>query len=90
MTKAELIDALAAQVDITKSCAGKVLDAFAAVVADTLKTGEQVVLPSIGKLDLTHRKARVGRNPQTGEDVQIPASTGVKFKAAKALKDAVA
>lgn len=90
MTKAELIDALAAQADITKSCAGKVLDAFAAVVADTLKTGEQVVLPGIGKLDLTHRKARVGRNPQTGADVQIAASTGVKFKASKALKDAVA
>ena len=90
MNKAELIDALAAQADITKSCAGRVLDAFADVVAGTLKTGEQVVIPGIGKLELTHRKARTCRNPQSGAAVEIPASTGVKFKSAKALKDAVA
>lgn len=90
MTKAELIDALADAAETTKANADRMLATLATIVGDELKSGNQVILPGIGKLDLTHRKARVGRNPQTGEDVQIPASTGVKFKAAKALKDAVA
>lgn len=90
MTKADLIHALADAAETTKANADRMLAALATIVGDELKSGNQVILPGIGKLDLTHRKARVGRNPQTGADVQIPASTGVKFKAAKALKDAVA
>ena len=59
-------------------------------VGDTLKNGEEVRLSNLGTFTLTHREARVGRNPATGEQVQIVAKTSIKFKATKSLADAVA
>lgn len=89
MTKAELINELAEKADLSKALAERTINALADITASELKAGNQVVLPGIGKLDLSHRPARTGRNPQTGDPVHIEASNGVKFKAAKQLKDAV-
>ena len=75
---------------MTKAAANQVLDLVAeTAVAETKKNG-QFVIPGIGKLVKSQRKARIGRNPQTGEAIQIPAKTVVKFRVAKACKDAVA
>jgi len=66
-----------------------VLESLADVTAGQLATEKEISLPGIGKLTTASKAARTGRNPRTGEAVQIPASTSVKFKAAKSLKDAV-
>ena len=90
MTKAQLVSRIADKVDLTKAMANEVLDLFAkTAIAETKKNG-QFVIPGIGKLVKSKRKARMGRNPQTGEAIKIPAKTVVKFRVAKACKDAVA
>lgn len=89
MTKAELIAAIAAKAGTTNAATGKVLDALAEVVTAELKAGNEPVIPGIGKLHVTERAAREGRNPRTGEPVQIEASKSVKLKVAKSLKDAL-
>jgi DNA-binding protein HU-beta len=89
MNKQELIDAMAAAADISKAAATRALDAFADNITQTLVKGEQVVLIGFGTFDVGDRAARAGRNPQTGATIQIPASKFVRFKAGKALKDAV-
>jgi DNA-binding protein HU-beta len=89
MTKGQLISLIAEKNELTKTTAGAVLDTLAtAAVAETKKNG-QFVLPGIGKLVKSQRKARMGRNPQTGAAIKIPAKTVVKFRVAKACKDAV-
>lgn len=87
MTKAQLVGVLADSADITKRQAAALMDKLAAVAYKEAKKG--FTIPGIGKLVLVKRKARMGRNPQTGEPIKIPAKTVVKFRIAKACKDAV-
>ncbi|WP_049721627.1 HU family DNA-binding protein [Gilvimarinus polysaccharolyticus] len=89
MNKTELIEAIAASADISKAAAGRALDAVVDGVTDSLKKGEQVVLVGFGTFSVKDRAARVGRNPQTGAEIQIAAAKVPSFKAGKALKDAV-
>ena len=89
MNKAELIDAVAEDADISKAGAGRAVDAVFDVIAKTLKTGDSVTLVGFGTFSVRERAARTGRNPQTGAAIQIAASTLPVFKAGKALKDAV-
>ena len=92
MNKAELVDALAAQASeakLTKKQVEAVLKAFIDVVTDELKKGEKVQLVGFGTFETSKRAARTGKNPQTGAAIKIPAAVVPKFKAGKALKDAV-
>jgi len=89
VNKSELIDAIAASADIPKAAAGRALDATMAAVTDTLTKGESVALVGFGTFSVKERAARTGRNPQTGEPIQIKAATLPTFKPGKALKDAV-
>jgi len=89
MTKAELIEKVAKDAGISKIAAGVVLHSFTDQVTKSLKKAGKVTLAGFGTFSKTKRKARKGRNPQTGEPIKIKASTGVKFKAGKALKDAL-
>jgi DNA-binding protein HU-beta len=89
MTKSQLVTHIATKHGLTKAAAGGILDTLAhTAVTETKKKG-QFVLPGLGKLVKSARKARMGRNPQTGEAIKIPAKTVVKFRVAKACKDAV-
>lgn len=89
MNKSELIQAIANDAGLTKVSASKVLETFMNTVTDTLKKGEQIVLPGFGTFSTGMRSARTGRNPQTGKEIQIKASRVAKFKAGKKLKEAV-
>ena len=89
MNKTELIAAMAEQAGISKKDAEKALKAFTDVVADELKKGETVQLVGFGTFEVSERPAREGRNPQSGEVMNIAASKAPKFKAGKALKDTV-
>ncbi|EGG99900.1 DNA-binding protein HU-beta [gamma proteobacterium IMCC2047] len=88
MNKSELIDAIAAEADISKASAGRALDAAVDAVTNELKKGGQVSLVGFGTFSVKDRAARTGRNPQTGETIQIKAAKIPSFKAGKALKDA--
>ncbi|MBQ1310388.1 MAG: HU family DNA-binding protein [Blautia sp.] len=89
MNKTELVDAMAAQTELSKKDVEKVLKSFIDVVSQELKKGEKVQLVGFGTFEVSERAAREGRNPQTGETMEIKASKAPKFKAGKALKDAV-
>ena len=89
MNKSELVEAIADGSDVTKATASKVLDCFMESVTGALKNGDQVVLPGFGSFSTGNRSARTGRNPQTGEEIQIKASRVAKFKAGKKLKEEV-
>lgn len=89
MTRDELVDRIAGEADITKAAATAALKAVTGGISDALAGGGDVTLVGFGTFSVSNRAARTGRNPQTGEAIQIPASRGVKFKAGKALKDAV-
>ena len=89
MNKSQLVEAIANGSGVTKSTASKVLDLFMDTVTDTLKNGDQVVLPGFGSFSTGERSARTGRNPQTGQVIQIKASRVAKFKAGKRLKEEV-
>ena len=89
MNKAELIAAIAAKTGETKKSAEETVNAFVAVVTDALKKGDKVQLVGFGSFEVRKRAARKGRNPQTKEEIKIPASKAPKFKAGKALKDLV-
>jgi DNA-binding protein HU-beta len=90
MTKAELIDAVAKSAAITKAAAEKAVGGFIGAVTDALKKGDRVTLVGFGSFEVTTRKARTGRNPQTGKEIKIAAAKVPKFRPGKALKDAVA
>ena len=90
MNQSELITKTAALSGLTKAVVGKVLDAATDIVTGSLCDGDDVALFGLGKLTTAHKEARVGRNPKTGEAHPIPAHTVVRFRVAKALKDAVA
>ena len=89
MTRTELITALATQAGTEKKDAKEFLDSLTAVVESTIRAGGEVPLKGLGKFKVQNRKARMGRNPATGEAIQIPAKTVVKFTVAKALKDLI-
>lgn len=87
MNKTELIAAVAEKAEISKKDAEKALKAFTDVITEQLKNGEKVQLVGFGTFEVSERAAREGRNPLTGEAMQIKASKTPKFKAGKALKD---
>ncbi len=89
MNKADVVAALADQAGLSKSDAARALDSFIDIVTAALKKGETVSLVGFGSFDARERAARTGRNPRTGETIEIPASRNPAFKAGKALKDAV-
>ncbi len=89
MNKAELIDAVAESADLSKASAGRSVDAAIAAITNSLKQGDNVTLVGFGTFSVRHRAARIGRNPRTGEEIQIKASKVPGFKAGKALKDAI-
>lgn len=89
MNKSELIEAIAASADIPKAAATRALDAMVESVTDSLKKGESVSPVGFGTFAIKERAARTGRNPQTGQPIQISAAKVPSFKAGKALKDAV-
>jgi len=90
MTKAELIDAVAKSANLTKASAEKAVGGFIAAVTDSLKKGDRVTLVGFGSFEVSTRKARTGRNPQTGKEIKIAAAKVPKFRPGKALKDSVA
>ena len=89
MNKTELITAMTEKAEISKKDAEKALNAFTNIVTDALVDGDKVTITGFGTFEVVERAARTGRNPQTGESIQIQASKSPKFKAGKALKDAV-
>ena len=89
MNKSEVIDAIAAGADISKAAAGRALDSMLDAVTDSLQKGEGVSLVGFGTFSVKERAARTGRNPKTGETIQIKAAKVPGYKAGKALKDAV-
>ena len=89
MNKTELVAAIAEKTELSKKDAEKALKAFTDVVAEELKKGEKIQLVGFGTFETIERAAREGRNPHTGEPMPIAASKAPKFKAGKALKDAV-
>jgi DNA-binding protein HU-beta len=89
MTKAELVEKMATDADISKAAAGKALDSFMDGVKKTLKKGNKVSLVGFGTFSVSKRAARKGRNPQTGDVIKIKASKAPKFKAGKAFKDSI-
>ena len=89
MNKSELIAAIATKTRETKKDAEATLNAFVNVVSETLAKGDKVQLVGFGSFEVRKRAARKGRNPQTKEEIKIPASKAPVFKAGKALKDLV-
>lgn len=89
MNKKELIAMMAEKAGMTQAEAGNALKAFTDVVVESLQKGEKVPLVGFGTFEVVEREARTGRNPRTNEEMEIPASRVPKFKAGKALKDAV-
>lgn len=89
MNKTELIAAMAEKAEISKKDAEKALTAFTNIIADTLVDGDKVAITGFGTFEVVERAERQGRNPATGKTITIAASKSPKFKAGKALKDAV-
>lgn len=89
MNKSELIDHVSSSAGITKAAANLAYDAFITGITNSLRMGEPIVLVGFGTFTVSERAARTGRNPKTGEALQIPATRVPKFQPGKALKDAV-
>ena len=89
MNKAELVAAIAERTELSNKDTEKALKAFVDVVAEELKKGEKIQLVGFGTFEVSERAAREGRNPANGQPMQIAASKAPKFKAGKALKDAI-
>ena len=89
MNKSELADAVAEAAGLSKADGARALDAVIDSITNTLKSGDTVSLVGFGTFQVKHRNARQGRNPRTGETIQIAASKVPSFKAGKGLKDAV-
>jgi len=89
MTKAELISTMAAGASITKAKAARALDTFVDSIIGALKKEERVTLVGFGTFSVSKRKARKGRNPRTGNEIQIPARKVPKFTAGKAFKEEI-
>ena len=89
MTKTQIVSYMAEKSGLNKKQAAGIMEEFAELALRETKKNGQFVIPGIGKLVKSHRKARKGRNPQTGETINIPAKTVVKFRVAKACKDSI-
>ena len=89
MNKNDLIDAVATSSGLSKADAGRAVDAVVGSITGALKSGDSVSLIGFGTFDVRSRAARTGRNPRTGEEIQIAAAKNPAFKAGKALKDSV-
>ena len=89
VNKMDLIAAVAAETELSRAKAGEVVDAVFGAIEGALKGNQEVRLVGFGTFGVAKRKEGTGRNPRTGEEMKIPASTTVRFKAGKALKDAV-
>ena len=89
MTKSELLQALADKLGKTRKEAGEMVEALVALAYATTKKEGEFTLPGLGKLVNKNRLARMGRNPATGESIQIPAKTVIKFRVAKQAKEAI-
>jgi DNA-binding protein HU-beta len=89
MNKSDLISAMADKAGITKAQAGEALDAFMDSTTSALKNGEKLILVGFGTFSISQRAARTGRNPRTGDEIQIAAKNVVKFKAGSGLSDKV-
>ena len=89
MTRTEVIDSLSSRAGLDKKEVKAFLDHLTALIEEQMRSGGEVPLKGLGKFKVQHRKARVGRNPLTGQELQIPAKTVAKFTMAKALKDLV-
>lgn len=89
MNKSELIEAMADAADISKAAAGRALEGMIDAITATMKKGDTVSVVGFGTFQVRERAARTGRNPKTGETIEIKASKSPAFKAGKALKDAV-
>lgn len=90
MTKSQMLAALSEQTGMSKKDVANLVDVLTNMAYKEVKTSGEFTLPGIGKLVKVNRKARMGRNPATGEEIKIPAKTVVKFRVAKAAKDALA
>jgi DNA-binding protein HU-beta len=89
LTKSQLLNVLADKTEMSKKEVAAFLETFANLAYDEVRNSGEFIIPGIGKLVKKNRAAREGRNPATGETIQIPAKTVVKFRVAKAAKDAV-
>ncbi|CAM4186146.1 MULTISPECIES: HU family DNA-binding protein [Pseudoalteromonas] len=89
MNKAQLVEKMAADAEISKAAAARALEAFTGAVTNSLKEGDSVALVGFGTFSVKERAARTGRNPQTGAEIQIAAANIPSFKAGKGLKDQV-
>lgn len=89
MTKSELLQGLADKLGKTRKEASEMLEALVAMAYSETKKHGEFTIPGLGKLQKKHREARMGRNPATGEQIQIPAKTVIKFRVAKQAKDAI-
>ena len=89
MNKSELVDAVSNAAELSKSDAARAVDGVIGAITQALKSGDQVTVVGFGTFLVRQREARAGRNPRTGETIQIKASKVPAFKAGKALKDAV-
>jgi len=89
VTKAELVNAIAEKAGLGKTDAEKALKAFTEAITEALQANEKVALVGFGTFSVGDRAARTGKNPQTGEEINIPSAKTPKFKAGKALKDAI-
>lgn len=87
MTKTEFVAAVAAELEVPKTVAAEVVDAFLTVTTDLLRAGDKVTFPGFGTFNVVERAARKGRNPQTGAEIKIAASRSGKFTAGKSLKN---
>ena len=89
MTKSELIDKVAKEAKIPRAAAERAVNSFTASITEVLRQGDKITLPGFGTFLTSNRSARKGRNPRTGEEIDIPAVRIPKFKVGKGLKDAV-
>ena len=89
MNKTELIEKMARETTLTKAAAGRALDSVVTNITKALKKGDRVTIPGLGAFSVSKRKARVGRNPRTGEAIKIKAAKVPRFSAGKRLKDSV-
>ncbi len=89
MTQSEVFNHFAEKFDVKRTHIKEVFEEIAALAGEEVKKNGEFVMPGFGKLVLSHRKAREGRNPQTGDPIKIPAKTTLKFRVSKAMKDSV-
>jgi DNA-binding protein HU-beta len=87
MNHTDLVEKVAEATELPKAAASRAVEAVVQTIVDALKAGEEVRVTGLGVFDVTERQARPGRNPQTGESIEIPASKALRFRAGKAAKD---